>query len=62
MLSSGIAAVALAGGDVVVSRRDVRVSFHVSRHDSLQDSLSVEDPRGFCDDDCGWPMEVIVGV
>ena len=53
MLSLGIAAVALARGDVVVSPRDVRVPFHVFRRDSLKDSLSVEDFRGFCDNDCG---------
>jgi hypothetical protein len=61
-LSSGMVAVALAVGDVIFNPKEVKVSFHVSRHDSLHDSLLEEDDRGFCEEEFGWPMEVTVGV
>lgn len=60
MLSSGITAVAV--GHVLVSLKDVRAFLHDSRHDSLRDSLSVENFKGFCNEDFDGPMDVIVGI
>jgi hypothetical protein len=62
ILSAGMTAVTLAVEVVLFNPKEVKVPFHVSRHDSLHDSLLKKDDKGFCDEAFGWPMDVIVGI